>query len=51
MARSRELRAYVPGVGALRHPCHMSWFDLLRSVARLLALKLRRVRRGGPLSR
>jgi len=51
MARSRELRAYVPGVGALRHPCHMSWPDLLRSVARLLALKLRRVRRGGPVSR
>ena len=35
------LRAYVPGVGALRHPKDMPWSDLLHAVFRMLALKLR----------
>jgi hypothetical protein len=40
MARSTELRAYVPGLGALRHPQEMTWAECLELVARTLAWKV-----------
>lgn len=39
MAQSTELRAYVPGLGALRHPQEMSWRECLVLAGRTLAWK------------
>lgn len=36
-----QLRAYVPGLGALRHPQQMSWSHIAWTVWRLLAVKAR----------
>ena len=38
---SDQLRAYVPGLGALRHPQQMSWSHIAWTVWRLLAVKAR----------
>jgi hypothetical protein len=40
LAQSSTLRAYVPGIGVLHHPKNMAWADLLRAIARMIALKL-----------
>jgi hypothetical protein len=40
MSHSTELRAYVPGLGALRHPQEMSWRECLVLVSRTLAWKI-----------
>lgn len=42
LSTSTELRAYVPGLGMLRHPQVMSWSQTLRLVGRLLTWKFRR---------
>jgi hypothetical protein len=42
LAVSSNLRAYVPGLGAMRHPQTMSWREILWTVARMLAWKLRK---------
>jgi len=41
MAVSDELRAYVPGLGALRHPGDMTWSHILWTIWRLVAMKAR----------
>jgi len=41
MAMSEQLRAYVPGLGALRHPNEMSWGHILWTIWRLIAVKAR----------
>lgn len=38
---SDQLRAYVPGLGALRHPQQMSWFQIAWTIWRLVAVKAR----------
>jgi hypothetical protein len=40
MRTSTELRAYVPGLGALQHPQLMTWGECLRIVARIVAWKI-----------
>jgi hypothetical protein len=40
MAVSDELRAYVPGLGALLHPRDMSWCHVFWTMWRLLAMKV-----------
>lgn len=40
MGRSTELRAYVPGLGALRHPQQMTWAECFELVARTIAWKV-----------
>ncbi len=39
LARSTELRAYVPGLGALRHPQEMSWQECMEFLGRMLGWK------------
>jgi len=41
MAMSEQLRAYVPGLGALRHPNDMSWGQIGWIIWRLIAVKAR----------
>jgi hypothetical protein len=41
MAMSEQLRAYVPGLGALRHPNEMSWGHIAWTIWRLVAVKAR----------
>lgn len=41
LAASTELRAYVPGIGVLRHPRSMRWSEVLNAVTRLVAWKVR----------
>jgi hypothetical protein len=41
MAVSEQVRAYVPGLGALRHPLEMSWGHILWTIWRLIAVKAR----------
>jgi hypothetical protein len=41
LAVSDQLRAYVPGLGALRHPNEMSWGLIAWTVWRLVAVKVR----------
>ena len=41
VSQSTEIRAYVPGVGVLRHPQVMRWSEVLNAVGRLLAWKVR----------
>lgn len=41
MAMSEQLRAYVPGLGALRHPDDMSWRHIAWTIWRLVSVKLR----------
>jgi hypothetical protein len=38
---SDQLRAYVPGLGALRHPNAMSWGQIAWTIWRLVAVKAR----------
>ena len=42
LSASSGWRAYVPGLGPLRHPQEMSWKETLRIIARLVGWKLRR---------
>ncbi|MFA6286244.1 MAG: hypothetical protein WC661_02575 [Opitutaceae bacterium] len=41
IAQSTMLRAYVPGVGVMRHPKDMPWSALLSAIFRMVAWKLR----------
>lgn len=41
LAVSSNQRAYVPGLGAMRHPQAMSWGEILWTISRMLAWKLR----------
>lgn len=41
VAQSTMLRAYVPGVGVLRHPKDMSWRSLLHAIFRMVTWKIR----------
>lgn len=41
LAVSTKLRAYVPGLGAMRHPQSMTWREILWTVGRMLAWKFR----------
>lgn len=43
---SDQLRAYVPGLGALRHPNEMSWAHILWTIWRLIAVKVRGLLKG-----
>lgn len=43
---SDQLRAYVPGLGALRHPNEMSWAHILWTIWRLIAVKARGLLKG-----
>lgn len=38
---SDQLRAYVPGLGALQHPQQMSWSQIIWTIWRLVAVKAR----------
>lgn len=48
MAKSTQLRAYVPGIGVLHHPRAMGWADLLKAIFRMLAWKVRSISLKGP---
>lgn len=43
LAASQAVRAYVPGVGVLRHPKDMRWSEVVRAAFRMVAFKLRHV--------
>lgn len=41
LSGSTELRAYVPGIGEMRHPSEMTWKQMLYAIWRMLAWKVR----------
>lgn len=46
MSSSEQLRAYVPGIGMMRHPSDMSLFESLWVIWRITAWKLKKIFQG-----